>query len=101
MFVAFHYAFISKAQLAAVLTVLPILITKSAMASLRQRTMALRVLATLVWKFWMSVVVAVTTPPTVMAMWPISPPVQRNAGRKLIALILASRAGKHCDDWLA
>jgi len=79
MFVAFHYAFIPKAQLAEVLTMLPILITMSAMASLRQRKRTLRVLATLVWKFWMSVVMAETTTSTVAVMLPFLIPVQVNA----------------------
>ena len=101
MFVAFQRAFIPKAQLAEMLTMLPILITKSVMASLGQRTRALRVLATLVWKFWMSVVMAVTTSCTVVAMLPNLLPVQIEAGRKFKVLILSSPPGKHSDDRLA
>ena len=85
---AVHYAFIPKAQLAEVLTVLPILITKSAMTSLGQRTRALRVLATLVWRLRMLVLMAVTTSVTVVVMVPILPPVHISDGKKLITLIL-------------
>ena len=98
---AVHYAFIPKAQLTEVLTVLPILITKSARASVGQRTRALRVLATLVWKFWMSVVMAVRTSSRVVTMWPNLPPVHIHAGKEFRMLILLSHPGKHSEDRLA
>ena len=96
-----HFAFIPKEQLAEVLRVLPVLITKFAMGSLWQRTRASRVLATLIWKFRMSVVMAARTSCRVVVTLPILPPVHINAGKKLRMLILSSPPGKHSDDKLA
>jgi hypothetical protein len=101
MSVAARYAFIPKAQLAAVLTVLPILITKSARASVGQRTRALRVLATLVRKFRMSAVLSVTSCFRVVEILPILPPAHTNDGREFRKLILSSPPGKHSDIRLA
>lgn len=57
-------------------------------------------LATLVLKFWILVLMAVTMSPRVVAMLPILPPTHVNAGKKFRTLILSSPPGKHSDDRL-